>query len=356
MPSTSKKQAHLMAAVAHNPAFAKKVGIPQSVGKDFNSADKGRKFGSGGMAKSDMKEDMKADTKQDKAIIKKAFKMHDQQEHKGEHTNLSKLKKGGVAMKKMAKGGETMGPRTMSKDVESGSNKLTKFGQSAVQKRGMTKGTNLGDSGKTVGIQKMAKGGKVKRYDEGGYTGDDEIVKYRMGMTDKPSPSEPAIEDESDRGNVSPAAAEFNKDTGNEPSTPKAAPKAVSKPVPKAAPKAEPKTAPATKPNPVQDTKDVVSGKGASVPKSFSDAGGSSKASSSKADLSSLGFKKPSDPLARFEQTGPKRSEQNMPAKKKDSSSSTDYSVGNAMRKGGKVGPSRGDGIAQRGRTKGKYC
>ena len=43
-----------MAAIAHNPAFAKKVGIPQSVGKDFNQADKGRKFRSGGMAKKDM--------------------------------------------------------------------------------------------------------------------------------------------------------------------------------------------------------------------------------------------------------------------------------------------------------------
>ena len=48
MPSTSKKQAKLMAAVAHNPAFAKKVGIPQSVGEEFNKADKGRKFGRGG--------------------------------------------------------------------------------------------------------------------------------------------------------------------------------------------------------------------------------------------------------------------------------------------------------------------
>jgi len=28
-----------MAAVAHNPQFAKKVGIPQSVGKEFNQAD-----------------------------------------------------------------------------------------------------------------------------------------------------------------------------------------------------------------------------------------------------------------------------------------------------------------------------
>lgn len=41
MPSTSPAQARLMAAVAHNPAFAKKVGIPQSVGQDFNQADKG---------------------------------------------------------------------------------------------------------------------------------------------------------------------------------------------------------------------------------------------------------------------------------------------------------------------------
>lgn len=37
-----------MEAVAHNPAFAKKVGIPQSVGKDFANADKGKKFASGG--------------------------------------------------------------------------------------------------------------------------------------------------------------------------------------------------------------------------------------------------------------------------------------------------------------------
>jgi len=37
-----------MAAIAHSPSFAKKVGVPQSVGKDFNEADKGRKFLKGG--------------------------------------------------------------------------------------------------------------------------------------------------------------------------------------------------------------------------------------------------------------------------------------------------------------------
>ena len=48
MPSSSKKQHNFMEAVAHNPAFAKKVGVPQSVGKDFSNADKGRKFKEGG--------------------------------------------------------------------------------------------------------------------------------------------------------------------------------------------------------------------------------------------------------------------------------------------------------------------
>jgi len=49
MPSKSPAQHKLMAAVAHSPKFAKKVGIPVSVGKDFASADKGKKFKSGGL-------------------------------------------------------------------------------------------------------------------------------------------------------------------------------------------------------------------------------------------------------------------------------------------------------------------
>jgi hypothetical protein len=48
MPSSSKKQADFMRAVAHSPEFAKKAGVPQSVGKDFSTADKGRKFKEGG--------------------------------------------------------------------------------------------------------------------------------------------------------------------------------------------------------------------------------------------------------------------------------------------------------------------
>jgi hypothetical protein len=51
VPSTSKKQHNFMAAVAKNPAFAKKTGVPQSVGKEFLTADKGKKFKEGGAMK-----------------------------------------------------------------------------------------------------------------------------------------------------------------------------------------------------------------------------------------------------------------------------------------------------------------
>jgi hypothetical protein len=66
MPSTSKKQHNFMAAVAKNPAFAKKAGVPQSVGQDFLNADKGRKFAKGG----DMKES-KEMMKKELAFMKK---------------------------------------------------------------------------------------------------------------------------------------------------------------------------------------------------------------------------------------------------------------------------------------------
>ena len=48
MPSKSTKQHNFMAAIAHSPSFAKKVGVPQSVGKDFSTADKSRTFKKGG--------------------------------------------------------------------------------------------------------------------------------------------------------------------------------------------------------------------------------------------------------------------------------------------------------------------
>lgn len=43
MPSVSNKQERFMAAIAHNKDFAKKAGVPQEVGKDFNDADQAKK-------------------------------------------------------------------------------------------------------------------------------------------------------------------------------------------------------------------------------------------------------------------------------------------------------------------------
>jgi hypothetical protein len=98
MPSTSKKQHNFMAAVAKNPSFAKKVGVKPSVGEEFLKADKGRTFKEGGAMKH-------SDIKMDKKVVKKAVGMHDTQMHGGKKTDLATLKKGGMAVKKMARGG-----------------------------------------------------------------------------------------------------------------------------------------------------------------------------------------------------------------------------------------------------------
>jgi hypothetical protein len=89
MPSKSKAQRNFMAAAAHNPAFAKKVGVPMSVAKEFNQADKGKKFKGGGMMD-------KKDLMQDKKMAKKAVGMHESQLHGGKKSDLTKLKKGGM--------------------------------------------------------------------------------------------------------------------------------------------------------------------------------------------------------------------------------------------------------------------
>lgn len=44
MPSTSDKQRRMMAAASHDPEFAKKVGVPVKVAKEYNQADKGKKL------------------------------------------------------------------------------------------------------------------------------------------------------------------------------------------------------------------------------------------------------------------------------------------------------------------------
>ena len=85
MPSVSKKQRNFMAAVAHSPSFAKKVGVPMSVGKEFNQADKGRKFGKGG------------DMKESKAMAKKEISF---MEKKGAPKSMVKHEKAEYGMKK----------------------------------------------------------------------------------------------------------------------------------------------------------------------------------------------------------------------------------------------------------------
>jgi len=106
MPSTSKKQHNFMAAIANNPAFAKKVGIPQSVGKDFTDADKGKKFRSGGVSRADIQKVNKPKTDHGKMAF---FK-------EGGNTMASKMNPGFMAMmakkkgaSKMAGGGMAMG-------------------------------------------------------------------------------------------------------------------------------------------------------------------------------------------------------------------------------------------------------
>jgi hypothetical protein len=99
VPSTSKKQANFMRAVAHSPKFAKKVGVPVSVGKDFSAADKGRQFKEGG----EMAKESKAMVKKEMAFMKakgapKAMVKHEMAEAKGY------AKGGGIESKGKTKG------------------------------------------------------------------------------------------------------------------------------------------------------------------------------------------------------------------------------------------------------------
>jgi len=78
-----------MAAVAKNPAFAKKVGVPASVGQEFLTADKGKKFNKGGAMKHE-------DIAKDKPMMKKVAK----QEVKAHEKKMHKMAKGGMAYSK----------------------------------------------------------------------------------------------------------------------------------------------------------------------------------------------------------------------------------------------------------------
>ena len=88
MPSKSKKQHNFMEMIANNPAKAKELGVPQSVGKDFEAADKGKKFGAGSVGRTDLQKANKPKT---------------------DHGQTTLFKKGGktMATKKLFGGKET---------------------------------------------------------------------------------------------------------------------------------------------------------------------------------------------------------------------------------------------------------
>ena len=136
MPSTSKKQHNFMAAIAHNPAFAKKVGIPQSVGKDFDEADKGKKFGSGGRTRPDIQKVNKPKTRHGKMAF---FK-------EGGDTMASKMNPGFMAMMAKKKGATKMAGGGMAM----GKVKTAAPSRDGVATKGKTKGAMI----------KMNKGGK----------------------------------------------------------------------------------------------------------------------------------------------------------------------------------------------------
>ena len=146
MPATSPKQKKFMDAVAHNPAFAKKVGVPKSVGKDFSEASKGLKFGKGSTTRADRQTINNPKTNQGK-----------QELFKEGGTMATKMNPGFMAMiaKKKA-GAKSEMPSKMGKPV------MKKGMDTAKDGMKMAKGGGVEAKGKTKGkMIKMNKGGKA---------------------------------------------------------------------------------------------------------------------------------------------------------------------------------------------------
>ena len=137
-----------MEAVAHSPAFAKKVGIPQSVGKDFSDADKGKKFKKGGNT-------MATNTAMLKRMMaKKAAAGTTPAPAAPAAPGMGMgmgMKKGGKTVKKMASGG--MAKETMSKV------KVAAPSKDGIAERGKTNTKYPSMSGNKVGT------GKAKKYE-----------------------------------------------------------------------------------------------------------------------------------------------------------------------------------------------
>ena len=161
-----------MEAIAHSPEFAKKAGVPQSVGKDFAKADKGKTFRKGGDAMA-IKKKMAVNPAMAMMAARALRTPAPVQAAPMGGAPMggmpgAMMKKGGSAMKKMAKGGSA-DPKSMKYDVEAGSNKHGKFGESKVQKSGKTRGMNLGDTGPKEKIEsEKSMKSWTKKYAEGG--------------------------------------------------------------------------------------------------------------------------------------------------------------------------------------------
>lgn len=158
MPSKSKAQHNLMAAVANNPAFAKKTGIPQSVGEDFTAADKGKKFGSGGeKTRADSQGVNKpktnhgdmalfkkgGDMKESKAMVKKEVsfmkaKGAPKSMIKHEAAEMGAMKKGGK-VKKMAAGGFTRAADGIASKGKTKAKQISMAGNKGMKSGGMAK-------------------------------------------------------------------------------------------------------------------------------------------------------------------------------------------------------------------------
>jgi hypothetical protein len=148
MPSTSKKQHDFMNAVAHSPSFAKKVGVPQSVGKDFSNADKNRKFKEGG------------DMKESKAMMAKEVSF---MKKKGAPKSMIKHE---MAEAKMAGGGMPMVMKDGKKVPAFAADGAGKMAKGGMTKMGKVKTGSTPDGiavkGKTKGkMVTMKSGGKT---------------------------------------------------------------------------------------------------------------------------------------------------------------------------------------------------
>jgi len=144
MPSVSKKQHNLMAAVANNPAFAKKVGIPRSVGEEFMKADKGKKFGGGGMA-------LKSVDKDENPGLSKL--------PEGVRNKMGYMKKGGMAHSDVAKD-KPMMKKVAKAEVKAHEKKMHKMAGGGKVGQ-LSKADGCAVKGKSKGkMVKMAYGGK----------------------------------------------------------------------------------------------------------------------------------------------------------------------------------------------------